>query len=168
MRLSDRLTDEARMQTGPGNNAPMTSCETDGQVAPSNKVVLLAEDDQDIRDVVQEVLEERGYDVIPARTGRQALDFLAVDMPVRPDVMILDLMMPIVTGWQVLEEIRQRPDLVGIPVIILTAVSQDMPTGVTAVLRKPFDIDSLLSLLETGTSRGGETSDDGESLGTNA
>jgi len=114
------------------------------------KTVLLAEDDQDIRDVVQEVLEERGYDVIPARTGRQALDFLATADVARPDVVILDLMMPIVTGWQVLEEIRQRPDLENIPVIILTAVSQDMPTGVKAVLRKPFNIDELLALIRDG------------------
>lgn len=116
-----------------------------------NKTILLAEDDQDIRDVVQEVLEERGYDVIPARTGRQALDFLATaDVDARPDVVILDLMMPIVTGWQVLEEIRQRPDLEKIPIIVLTAVSQDMPTGVTAVLRKPFNIDDLLALVRAG------------------
>jgi CheY-like chemotaxis protein len=114
--------------------------------AATGMTVLLAEDDQDIRDVVQEVLEERGYDVIPARTGRQALDFLTID-EARPDVVILDLMMPIMTGWQVLEEIRQRPDLLKIPVIVLTAVSQDMPTGVTAVLRKPFNIDDLLTLL---------------------
>lgn len=111
------------------------------------KTILLAEDDQDIRDVVQEVLEERGYDVIPARTGRQALDVLALDEAARPAAVILDLMMPIVTGWQVLEEMRQRPELEKIPVIILTAVSQDMPTGATAILRKPFDIDELLSLL---------------------
>jgi CheY-like chemotaxis protein len=114
----------------------------------SGKTVLLAEDDQDIRDVVQEVLEERGFDVIPARTGRQALDFLSLDVKSRPDFVILDLMMPIMTGWQVLEEMRQRPDLVKIPVIVLTAVSQDMPTGATAVLRKPFDIDDLLTILK--------------------
>jgi CheY-like chemotaxis protein len=114
----------------------------------SGKTVLLAEDDQDIRDVVQEVLEERGFDVIPARTGRQALDFLSLDVKSRPDFVILDLMMPIMTGWQVLEEMRQRPDLEKIPVIVLTAVSQDMPTGATAVLRKPFDIDDLLTILK--------------------
>jgi len=115
----------------------------------SAKTILLAEDDQDIRDVVQEVLEERGYDVIPARTGRQALDVLALDQGSRPDAVILDLMMPIVTGWQVLEEMRQDPELEKIPVIILTAVSQDMPTGATAILRKPFDINELLSILNS-------------------
>jgi len=115
----------------------------------SAKTILLAEDDQDIRDVVQEVLEERGYDVIPARTGRQALDVLALDHASRPDAVILDLMMPIVTGWQVLEEMRHDPELEKIPVIILTAVSQDMPTGATAILRKPFDINELLAILKT-------------------
>jgi CheY-like chemotaxis protein len=115
----------------------------------SGKTVLLAEDDQDIRDVVQEVLEERGYDVIPARTGRQALDVLALDSASRPDVVILDLMMPIVTGWQVLEQMRSQPELEKIPVIILTAVSQDMPSGATAILRKPFDIDQLLAILKS-------------------
>ena len=113
----------------------------------NGKRVLLAEDDQDIRDVVQEVLEERGFDVIPARTGRQALDFLSLDVRSRPDFVILDLMMPIVTGWQVLEEMRQRADLEKIPVIVLTAVSQDMPKGAVAVLRKPFDINHLLTIL---------------------
>jgi CheY-like chemotaxis protein len=115
----------------------------------NGKTVLLAEDDQDIRDVVQEVLEERGFDVIPARTGRQALDFLSLDVRSRPDFVILDLMMPIVTGWQVLEEMRQDPELEKIPVIILTAVSQDMPSGATAILRKPFDINELLSILKS-------------------
>jgi len=81
------------------------------------------------------------------RTGRQALDFLSLDVRSRPDFVILDLMMPIVTGWQVLEEMRQRPDLEKIPVIVLTAVSQDMPTGAVAVLRKPFDINHLLTIL---------------------
>ena len=88
----------------------------------SAKTILLAEDDQDIRDVVQEVLEERGYDVIPARTGRQALDVLALDHSSRPDAVILDLIMPNVTRWQVLEEMRQDPELDNIPLIILNAV----------------------------------------------
>lgn len=115
----------------------------------SDKRVLLAEDDQDLRDGMQEFLEENGYDVIPARTGRQALDLLALDLQSRPDIVILDLMMPIITGWQVLEEMKQRPHLAHIPVIVLTAVSQDMPTGANAVLRKPFDIQRLLTILKS-------------------
>jgi CheY-like chemotaxis protein len=110
--------------------------------------VLLAEDDLDLRDVVQEVLEERGYDVIPARTGKQALEFLCQDPRSPPDLVILDLMMPFVTGWQVLDTIQHDPVLAAVPVVVLTAASQDRPTGVAAFLRKPFRIEALLETLK--------------------
>ncbi|MEO5767817.1 MAG: response regulator [Polyangia bacterium] len=110
--------------------------------------ILLAEDDLEIRDAVQELLEEKGYDVIPARTGRQALDFLSLDPRSPPDLVILDLMMPIVTGWQVLETIQHDPALSKVPVVILTATSQDRPTGAAAFLRKPFQIEVLLETIQ--------------------
>ena len=111
------------------------------------KTILLVEDDLDIRDVVQEVLEEQGHDVVPARTGRQALEFLALDSHSPPDVVILDLMMPIMTGWQVLEVIRRSPHLADVPVVVVTAATQDRPLGVQAFLRKPFDVGDLLDTL---------------------
>jgi two-component system response regulator CpxR len=110
--------------------------------------ILLAEDDLDIRDILQELLEEKGYDVVPARTGRQALDFLSMDPRSPPDIVILDLMMPIVTGWQVLEAIQHDPALAKIPVVVLTAASQDRPTGAAAFLRKPFRLDALLEVIQ--------------------
>ena len=112
-----------------------------------SKTILLVEDDLDIRDVVQEVLEEQGHDVVPARTGRQALEFLALDAHSPPDVVILDLMMPFVTGWQVLETIRRSPHPAHIPVVVVSAATQDRPLGVQAFLRKPFEIDDLLKAL---------------------
>jgi CheY-like chemotaxis protein len=111
------------------------------------KTILLVEDDLDIRDVVQEVLEEQGHDVVPARTGRQALEFLALDTGPPPDIVILDLMMPIMTGWQVLETIRRTPELADIPVVVVTAATQDRPLGAQAFLRKPFDIGDLLETI---------------------
>lgn len=114
----------------------------------STSTILLAEDDLDIRDLVQEVLEEEGYDVVPARTGRQAMEFLARDPRSPPDVVILDLMMPIVTGWQVLEAMQHDPALNKVPVVILTAASQDRPTGVAAFLRKPFQVEALLEIVQ--------------------
>lgn len=110
--------------------------------------ILLAEDDLEIRDAVQELLEEKGYDVIPARTGRQALDFLSLDPRSPPDLVILDLMMPIVTGWQVLEMIQHDPALSKVPVVIVTATAQDRPTGAAAFLRKPFQIEVLLETIQ--------------------
>jgi two-component system, OmpR family, response regulator CpxR len=115
--------------------------------AIARKTILLVEDDLDIRDVVQEVLEEQGHDVVPARTGRQALEFLALDSQSPPDIVILDLMMPIMTGWQVLETIRRSPQLADIPVVVVTAATQDRPLGAQAFLRKPFDIRDLLETI---------------------
>ncbi len=65
------------------------------------KTVLLAEDDLEIRDILQDLLEAEGYDVIPASHGRQALEFLRGSGEL-PDLVVLDLMMPLVDGNQVL------------------------------------------------------------------
>jgi CheY-like chemotaxis protein len=115
-------------------------------MAPST--ILLAEDDLEIRDVVQDLLEEIGCDVIPARTGKQALDFLSNDPRSPPDMVILDLMMPLVTGWQVLEVIQRDPVLAAVPVVVLTAATQDRPSGVAALLQKPFEVDDLLETIQ--------------------
>lgn len=115
----------------------------------SRKTILLVEDDLDIRDLLQDFLEERGYDVIPAETGKQALDFLTLDPESPPDVVILDLMMPIMTGWQVLERIRGEPRLKDIPVVVLTAVHRDKPTGATALFRKPFRVEALFETIRS-------------------
>jgi CheY-like chemotaxis protein len=118
------------------------------EIDMSPSTILLAEDDLEIRDVVQDLLEEIGCDVIPARTGRQALDFLSNDPRSPPDMVILDLMMPLVTGWQVLEVIQRDPALAGVPVVILTAATQDRPSGVAALLQKPFQVDELLETIQ--------------------
>jgi CheY-like chemotaxis protein len=115
----------------------------------SVRTVLLVEDDLDVRDVLQDLLEDRGYDVIPASNGKQALDYLGTDGSQRPDAVILDLMMPLVTGWQVLEAMRRDAKLAGIPVVVLTAVTRDKPAGVAAVVKKPFRIDDLFAKLES-------------------
>jgi CheY-like chemotaxis protein len=110
--------------------------------------ILLAEDDLDMRDIIQDLLETIGCEVIPARTGRQALEFLFADSELPPDIVILDLMMPFVTGWQVLTIIQHDPVLAKIPVVILTAVSQDKPTSVAAFLHKPFRVKTLLDTVQ--------------------
>ena len=66
------------------------------------KRVLLVEDDLDVRDTLQDLLESEGLDVIPAANGKQAIDFLTLNDPPGADLVILDLMMPLVSGWEVL------------------------------------------------------------------
>lgn len=63
-------------------------------------------------------------------------------------MVILDLMMPLVTGWQVLEVIQREPALARVPVVILTAATQDRPSGVAALLQKPFQVDELLETIQ--------------------
>jgi len=69
----------------------------------ATKTVLLVEDDADIRDSLQDILEDEGFDVIPAANGKQAIDFLTLNDPIGADLVILDLLMPMVSGWEVLE-----------------------------------------------------------------
>jgi CheY-like chemotaxis protein len=107
------------------------------------KTVLLVEDDLDIRDVLQDVLEGEGYDVIPAANGKQALDFLTLNDPPGADLVILDLMMPLISGWEVLEQMARNPRLVDIPVIVVSAVAREQPSRAYTFLRKPFSLEAL-------------------------
>jgi len=110
------------------------------------KTVLLVDDDLVLRDILQDVLECEGYDVIPAGDGHQALEFLrssggSVDAPA---LMILDLTMPLVNGWQVLDAIQDDPSL-RVPVIVVSASGRAPHEGVAATyLRKPFNLVELL------------------------
>jgi two-component system, OmpR family, response regulator CpxR len=117
---------------------------------PMARKILLVEDDGYLRDAIEDVLEDRGFDVIPAGNGKQALDFLAMDRAAPPDLMILDLMLPLITGWQVLEIVRRDPRYDHMPVLVLTGVSQDRPVGATAILHKPVPPDTLVREVEAG------------------
>ena len=116
----------------------------------AQKTVLLVEDDPDIRDIVQDVLEAEGYDVVPASHGRQALEFLsgARDSE-RPDLVILDMMMPLVDGRHVLEAIRNDRTLSSVPVVVMSAIAHEKPAGAAAFLRKPFSLETLFDAVHT-------------------
>jgi two-component system chemotaxis response regulator CheY len=111
------------------------------------KTVLLVDDDLVLRDVVQDVLEAEGYDVVPASDGHQALEFLRTSegSADAPALMILDLKMPIVDGWQVLDALKNDPSL-KVPTIVVSATGPEPRDGVDKYLQKPLD---LVELLET-------------------
>jgi CheY-like chemotaxis protein len=116
----------------------------------AQKTVLLVEDDPDIRDIVQDVLEADGYDVIPASHGRQAIEFLkGVRESALPALVILDLKMPLMSGGSVLEEMRNDRAYASVPVVVMSAVSQEKPAGASAFLRKPFSLESLFDAVHT-------------------
>jgi CheY-like chemotaxis protein len=124
----------------------------------AQKTVLLAEDDVEIRDILQDLLEAEGYDVVPAGHGRQALEFLEGVRGGRlPDLVVLDLMMPLVDGVQVLKAMKDDPVLSTIPVVVLSAVARERPAGAAAFLRKPIPLqklfDTIRGFVEAGLPR---------------
>jgi len=108
--------------------------------------VLIVDDDPDIRDAIGYCLEAEGYDVHTARDGKEALDLLSFGL--RPAVIFLDLMMPVVSGFGVLVELRKSTEWQTIPVVIFTATHDSNAgdlDGAFAILRKPASLDAVLA-----------------------
>ena len=111
----------------------------------ATKTVLLVEDDADIRDSLQDILEDEGFDVVPAANGKQAIDFLTLNDPIGADLVILDLLMPMVSGWEVLERMTADERLSGIPVVVLSAAAAPKPARAQGFVRKPFSLEAFVS-----------------------
>jgi CheY-like chemotaxis protein len=112
----------------------------------SSGKVMIVDDDPDIREGIAEALAHFGYRVITAESGRIALDLLASGAP--PAVVLLDLMMPDMDGWEVLRRIEQNPSLANMPVVILSAMDRSRVPPSAVHLRKPFDLEQLLAVVE--------------------
>lgn len=106
--------------------------------------VLVVEDDDDLRETLNVILSDEGFDVLEAAHGGEALDALASDG--RTDVILLDLLMPVLDGWATLEALRANPSLAHLPVIVCTSAPERAPAGVP-VLSKPLDLDALLAAI---------------------
>jgi CheY-like chemotaxis protein len=110
--------------------------------------ILVVDDDEGVRKVITEALSAEGYTVRAVTNGEDALDSVRKSSP---DLILLDVEMPRVDGWQVLEELRAAagPQT---PVVVMTAgfVAQDraLSSGAQGFLGKPFDLDDLLSTVE--------------------
>jgi CheY-like chemotaxis protein len=119
----------------------------------ADKLVMIVDDDDEIRDALEDVLGGEGYRVVGARDGRQALDFIQAGS--LPSAIVLDLWMPVMDGWQLRKELLSNESLAKIPVIVLTAAhDQRAPQlGVSGILTKPVDLRKLLHALgEAGVS----------------
>ena len=111
----------------------------------ATKTVLLLEDDADVRDSLQDILEDEGFDVIPAANGKQAMDFLTLNEPAGADLVILDLLMPMVSGWEVLERMTGDAKLSDIPVLVLSAAAAPKPDRAQGFVRKPFSLEAFVT-----------------------
>ncbi|MGH7560724.1 MAG: response regulator transcription factor, partial [Gemmatimonadales bacterium] len=119
-------------------------------------MVLLVDDEDQLRRVMKDLLERQGYTVVEARDGAQALD--EVDRHA-PDIVILDLNLPGVDGYSVLSQLRSRPSTRQLPIIVLTAKGDEdnevrvLQLGADDFLTKPFRARALAARLETALSR---------------
>lgn len=102
----------------------------------------MIEDDPDIREALAETLSYEGYDVALAENGLEGLEVLRERS--RPHVILLDLLMPVMSGWQFRQEQLADPSLAGIPVVVVSA-SPPGDARPDRYLPKPFSIDALLS-----------------------
>jgi two-component system response regulator MprA len=104
--------------------------------------VLVVEDDAAVRDACTEALVDEGYAVHSAADGLAAL----AELGCAPDVVVLDLVMPRMDGWEFLRRLRALPDHERTPVLLLTATASTGAAlaGAQAILRKPFVLEALL------------------------
>jgi CheY-like chemotaxis protein len=119
---------------------------------PCEKLVLVVDDDESLRDSLADLLSDEGYCILTAENGAQALAKLRRWPSPRPCLILLDLMMPVMNGWQFVAEQRQEPALARIPVVVVSAdgnLQQKAESlGASGWLRKPIEIDSLLALVK--------------------
>jgi CheY-like chemotaxis protein len=113
------------------------------------RFALVVDDDYAVLGSVSGALQDHGYEVTAALDGREALALLEHGRI--PDIVLLDLMMPIVDGWSVLRAMGDRPELRSIPVLVITASGRPVPQSparTVRVMQKPFALDRLLAEVE--------------------
>ena len=117
---------------------------------PGAKTVLVVDDEVSIVEALAEILAWEGYDVVTAGDGRQALERLG---KATPDVILMDVMMPVMGGVEAARAIEADPSIAHVPVVLMTA--GPLPEGVDGSLavRKPFELAALLRVLRLALER---------------
>jgi CheY-like chemotaxis protein len=109
--------------------------------------VLVVDDDADVRAALAEILEIHGYVVASAANGKEALALLR-EAAARPAVIVLDVLMPEMDGWQFRAEQKKDPALAAIPVVVVSAMRNADGFDAAAVFHKPVNVDRLLAALD--------------------
>jgi two-component system, OmpR family, phosphate regulon response regulator PhoB len=118
----------------------------------SAKIILIVEDEFDNREIMRMVVEDLlGYTAISVSDGESALQAISERIP---DLILMDLMMPVLDGFEVIKRIKSTPETARIPVLVVSALSRPidreraLATGADDYLGKPFDIEHLTSMIE--------------------
>jgi len=107
--------------------------------------ILVVEDNEGIRDAIGDILETEGYEVALAESGRHALELLGGLS--RPCLLLVDLIMPQMDGWELLKVLAQDDRLATIPVVLMSALPGPARVGEHVVIKKPIDLGLLLKIV---------------------
>ncbi len=112
--------------------------------------ILVVDDERPVREFLAQALEANGHQVFQAFHGRHALSLIARGGPKRPDLVLSDVMMPLVGGVELCQTLKADPATADIGVVLMSAVAPRVVDGAGAdgFIRKPFDLDALDALLE--------------------
>lgn len=132
--------------TTPENSGSEESAARPEPVLPSRRTVLVVDDEPAIRDLIVAVLEDEGYRAVSAGTGNRALELLPLE---RPDLVVMDVMMPEMDGREAVRRIQATPSHRHIPVVLMSAAHtrQSIDHEIAAFLPKPFDLDHFLATI---------------------
>lgn len=114
------------------------------------KLIVYVDDDLELVRLVEGTLADEGWEVLTANDGETGLETILVE---QPDLVILDVMMPGLTGWEISKYLRSKQGFADLPILILTGIGERMNAltaplyGATAHLDKPFDIEDLLEIV---------------------
>jgi CheY-like chemotaxis protein len=125
----------------------MTAAGENRAARPCTGMILVVDDDEAIRLAVALALREAGYQVATACNGRQALDWLH-QQETHPCVILLDLMMPVMDGWEFRTRQNQDHRLSRVPVVVYSAYASHLPVKAVAVLAKSTPLEGLMSVVK--------------------
>jgi DNA-binding response OmpR family regulator len=113
-----------------------------------SKKIMVVDDEPDILLTVGQMLEMSGFEIVRAKDGNECIDMLN-DLQSAPDLILLDIMMPNISGWDVAARIKENPKWKNIPIVFLTAKGDTMSIGMGGLaaedyIVKPFDIKDLI------------------------
>jgi CheY-like chemotaxis protein len=111
--------------------------------------VLIVEDDDDLREMMAQLLSLEGFQAAAVANGLEALEYL--QQGVAPDLILLDMMMPVMDGWEFRRHQKADPTMARVPVVVLSALDQTRISEISAeaILKKPLDFERLLELVRT-------------------
>jgi len=109
-------------------------------------LVLVVDDDPGVRKLLMQILEEEGYQVCTAENGRDGLEKARL---FKPDLITMDLMMPVMDGREAINQMRQEPELCGIPIVVVSVLPDSESAGGVASITKPIDEQTLIETVDS-------------------